>query len=120
RRLMNFRVVVLPEPEAPTRATKWPSSTLSETSSTANVRPPSNDLQSFSSSMNAAMCKRLPGSHVIISLSWLDHLFPREARPPAGGVAPELRREDFIRARRRVARPRAAGDHGNLSAPSCA
>ncbi len=64
-RLMNFRVVVLPEPDAPTSATKRPSSTCSVTSWTANVRPSSNDLQSLSSSMNGAMLKRLPGCHVI-------------------------------------------------------
>src|SRR5262249_21160031 len=54
-RLMNFRVVVLPEPEAPTSATKRPDSTWSVTLWTANVRPSSNDLQSLSSSMNGAM-----------------------------------------------------------------
>src|SRR5262245_59918181 len=54
-RLMNFRVVVLPEPDAPTSATKRPDSTCSVTSWTANVRPSSNDLQSLPSSLNGTM-----------------------------------------------------------------
>src|SRR5262249_59203719 len=75
--------------EAPTSATRGPGSTLSETSWTETVRPPSNDLQSFSSSMNGAMLECPPSCHVIISLSCLAHLFPHEARRPPGarGVA---------------------------------
>jgi hypothetical protein len=42
--LIIFRVVVLPEPEAPTRARKPPDSMESVTPSTAKLLPPSKDL----------------------------------------------------------------------------
>ena len=44
-RLMNLSVVVLPEPEVPTTATKLPAATVRVTSRTAKLRPPSKDLR---------------------------------------------------------------------------
>src|ERR1700683_635069 len=54
-RLISFIAVVLPEPDAPTSAMKAPASTASETSRSAKVRPPSNDLLTWSSSMSGAV-----------------------------------------------------------------
>src|SRR5260370_19009013 len=56
-RLMNFSVVVLPEPEAPTTAIKAPASIAMAASRTAKVAPPSKDLQTLSISINAGSAK---------------------------------------------------------------
>ena len=52
---MHFNSVVLPEPDAPTIARKMPGLTFKLASSTANVRPPSNDL------LNRSISIRAPG-----------------------------------------------------------
>ena len=55
KRLMNLSMVVLPEPEAPTTATNAPAAAAMEASRTANVRPPSKDLQTSSISMSGGV-----------------------------------------------------------------
>src|SRR5262245_17957304 len=58
---MNFSVVVLPEPDVPTKATKAEASICSVTRSTANVRPPSKLLETLSISTKAAMASLTRG-----------------------------------------------------------
>src|SRR4051812_36298346 len=56
RRLMNLQVVVFPEPDTPTRATKLPLHMERERSFTAKLRPPSNDFVTRPSSISAVRC----------------------------------------------------------------
>src|SRR6202035_908456 len=59
-RLMNFRVVVLPEPEAPTTAMKAPAAMPMVASRTAKVLPRSKDLQTLSISISAEFVMSQP------------------------------------------------------------
>src|SRR4051794_29587640 len=54
KQLMNLQVVVFPEPDAPTRATKLPLSMERERSLTAKPWPPSKDFETWSSSISGA------------------------------------------------------------------
>src|ERR1043166_958472 len=60
RRLIIFKVVVLPQPEPPSSTSSRPSGTRRLTSTTEKRCPPSNDLLSPSSTIMLASPGRLP------------------------------------------------------------
>src|SRR3954452_4465296 len=80
---MNLQVVVLPEPDTPTRVTKLPLHMEWERSFTAKLRPPSKDFVTRSSSISAVRC----GPHKDGSRGGGPDLSHRimVSRPPPGG-----------------------------------